>query len=250
MEEWLDNKIESAKEGWLQEKTSNEIWEVLDGEGSIQQMISDIDNEKIRNILEYFYNRKDNSLQSQRLKEEVALYYDELEPKLKDKELNELFNRLTNTRKLLPSSILKEFQIRDEILAESDPLIKNLMVILLKKATPSTILPSFETEREKSREIYRELATVTNPDEKEIIQRYLDEWYSPKLIKEEYEDYVYIKNYGYKNEDLKNYILSVINDKKENPSLIMFFFDIFKDWTEFWEDGRNYIIWLINSHWL
>lgn len=249
LEQWF-NKTESVKAPSVQEKMSDKIWEILKAEGSIEQMIWDVPNERIRYSLEYFLKRKDSSIKSEKIKEEIAIYYNEIEPKLVDEELSNLFNRLVTKRIILPSSILREFEIRDEILAESNPEIKNIMVRLLNKVSPSIILPPVEIERQKSLNACKRLAAVINPDEKEIIERFLTEWSSPISIEEEYEYYVYIKNYEYKNDDLKNFVLSLINEGREEPSVIALFFDIFKDWKEFWEDDKKYIQLLINNWWI
>lgn len=253
LKEWLNKEADSIKkDAELQEKISEEIWETLDSEDGINQTILDVDNEKIKNILKYYFHTKSRTLEekSRTLKEinaEIKVYNEEIKPRLEDKQANELFNRLLRNRKILPSSILKEFQIRDEILAESDPKIREFMELSLTKNFPSVILPGIESLRQRSKDACKELVAVTDPDEKKIIQRYLDQWYSPIWIKEEYEDYVYIKNYEYKNEDLKIFVLSLIENKKENPSLISYFFEIFKNWTTFWEDEEKYIRSLMNN---
>lgn len=244
MKNELENvkNLESEPKKSAQANVSNEIWKTLWGEWSISQMIWDIDNERVRFILEYYLNNK--TLTTETLMKEISIYYEEVEPKLWDEKLKQLFELLINKKRILPSSIVKEFKNRDEILMESDPEVKRLMEISLeKKWFPSLIL--------RRKYVYEKLAGVTDEDSKKIILYYLESWLSPELVNDEYEDYVYIKNYEYKNENLKNFIISLIdNNNNVNPSLVAFFFDIFKDWTEFWEDDKKYIIWLINTRWL
>ena len=230
---------ESVKENWLGEKKmSGAILEDLGAEGSIEQMIWDIDNSRIWEILTYHLNENWHSREE--IKKEISIYYNDIEPRLWDRELNALFNALITKKRILPSRILEEFEIRDEILAESDSKVRELM----KKSLDNNRFPSMIL---KGKEIYKELAKIDNEKEKEIITFYLENWYSPQWVDDEYEYYIYIRDYKYKNEDLKNYILSIIETRKADPSLIAFFFDIFKDYTEFWEEQRKYVSNLINK---
>ncbi len=62
-----------------------------------------------------------------------------------------------------------------------------------------------------------------------MIVRYLEEWYTPKSVNDEYESFVKIMSYEYKDENLKNFILSLIKEEQVTPSLIELYFDSFKD---------------------
>ena len=59
----------------------------------------------------------------------------------------------------------------------------------------------------------------------------------------------YIKNYEYKNPELRSFILSLINDNGVDPSLVAYYFSIIKDKADFWEDDKEYILRLINTPW-
>jgi len=65
-------------------------------------------------------------------------------------------------------------------------------------------------------------------------------------VEEEYENYKDIVNYEYKDENLKQFLLSIIKDEKISPSLIELYFDIFSD-MEFGEETENYIRNIINK---
>jgi hypothetical protein len=65
-------------------------------------------------------------------------------------------------------------------------------------------------------------------------------------VEEEYENYKDIVNYEYKDENLKQFLLSLIKDEKISPSLIELYFDIFSD-MEFGEETENYIRNIINK---
>ena len=245
----LNREPESeVKENWL--KATKISWEILDdlgAEGSIEQMISDIDNGRIWEILRYHLT--ENWRSREEIKKEVLIYYKDIEPRLGDEKLNTLFNILITKKRILPSWILEEFKIRDKILAEPDPKVKELMEISLKHDKfPSLVL--------NGKELYKKFAEVEDRESRNIILYYLEEWLSPRLVNDEYEDYLDISRYEYKNEDLKNFILSLIDKRKVKPSLVALFFDIFKDWTEFKDDkdGHNekkdYIVSLFNTRWL
>lgn len=239
LEEWIDKKLEPVKENWLEEKdVSVSLLSGLGAENSIEQMIWDIDNSNVRDILAY--NLNENLRTREELKKEIAIYYQEIEPRLWDKDLNKMFNLLVTARRTLPSFILKEFGYRDQILAESDPKVKELMEISLKHDKfPSLVL--------NGKDFYKKFAEVKDEESRNIIVYYLGNWLSPRLVNDEYEDYLDIKNYEYKNEDLKNFLLSLIAERKADPSIIAFFFDIFKDYIEFWDEQKIYIMRLINK---
>lgn len=242
LEEWF-NSSESVK-NWLEKKKMS--WEILNdlgAEGSIEQMIWDIDNESVSKILDYYLKEKLRT--KEEIMQEIDVYYNEVLPKLWDNELNTLFNLLVSRKRILPSSIIKEFKNRDEILSESNPEVKKLMeTSLTHNRFPSLVLDGKDT--------YKRLATVQDEELKNVILYYLECGLSPEWVESEYEDYNYIKNYKYKNEDLRNFLISLIdiNDKCIDSSLVAYFFDIFKDWTEFWEDKEKYIMSLINTRWL
>ncbi|MBO7095313.1 hypothetical protein J6V86_03980 [bacterium] len=78
-----------------------------------------------------------------------------------------MFNALITKKRILPSRILEEFEIRDEILAESDSKVRELM----KKSLDNNRFPSMIL---KGKEIYKKFAKIDNEKEKEIITFYLE----------------------------------------------------------------------------
>jgi hypothetical protein len=66
------------------------------------------------------------------------------------------------------------------------------------------------------------------------------------LVYEEYEVYVDIKNYEYKSEDMKNYVLSLIRSWVR-PKSVDRIFDLIKDNTECWPETQKYIKQLLNT---
>jgi hypothetical protein len=88
------------------------------------------------------------------------------------------------------------------------------------------------------------LAAVKNPDEREIILHYIEEWYTSRLVREEYESYKYIKNDTKKG--VKSLAMAYI--KKWNmPSEAILYLELFEKIAEKGEDTVNYILWLINE---
>ena len=237
LERWFNGS--EPEKNWLEErKMSGEIINDLGAEGSIEQMVWDIDNARIREILMYNLNEKLRTRED--IKKEIAVYYEKIEPRLWDESFNELFNMLISKKRIIPSHISEEFKCRDQIMAESDPKVKELMEIsLANKRFPSMVL--------QWRNIYEELAKVENEDEKRIIKYYLKNGLSPRWVEDEYVFYTYIRDFEYKNEKLKSFLLSLINDNNVAPSLVVNYFDIFKNDTIFRE---AYIRSLINTWWL
>lgn len=234
LESKFHNESESVENGWLKEKTSNEISEALDEESSILQMIWSIENERMRDILEYVLKEKLRT--KEEIKKEIEIYHSEVEPKLWNKEINRLFKGIISNKKILPSAILKEFRIREDILEEPDSETKILMEKSFGRLFPSKIL--------EDKEIYQELAAVKNPDEREIILHYIEEWYTSRLVREEYESYKYIKNDTKKG--VKSLAMAYI--KKWNmPSEAILYLELFEKIAEKGEDTVNYILWLINE---
>jgi len=239
LEDWVGKEVKPVHADWLEKKVSNDIFDGLGAENSIEQMIWDIENVSIRNVL--MNTLKENLRTREELRKEISIYYEEIEPRLWDNDLNKLFNLLVaNGKRILPSFILKEFEYRDQILAESDPKVRELMEISLKHDKfPSLVL--------NGGEFYKKFAEAEDKGSKDIILYYLQNWLSPRLVNDEYEDYLDIKNYEYKNEDLKNFLLSLIDERKASPSIISLYFDIIKDNTEFWDAQKTYIMRLINN---
>lgn len=225
---------ESVETDWLKEKTSNEISEVLDEGSGISHMIWGIENERMRYILEYVLKEKIRT--KEEIKKEIEIYHNEVEPKLIDEEFKRLFNSIISNKKILPSAILKEFKIREDILGESDSDTKVLMEKSLGKIYPSKIL--------EDKEIYQELAAVKNLDEMEIILHYIDEWYTSRFVKEEYESYKYIKNDT--EESVKSLAMAYIN-KWNMPSEAILYLELFEKIVEYGEDTTNYVLWLLNE---
>ena len=215
-------------------KVTHGIWEVLYGKEIIAQMVENIKNEEVKSVLLSRFNNGVCTLKQ--AKKEIKIYNDSFD-KLSDEELME-FNALISKYKLLPSCWLKELATKNEILSK-DPEIRKLMGLSLQ----NNIRPSIIKDGES---IYERFAAVENPEEKDLILYYLQEWCLPKLVEEEYENYKDIVNYEYKDENLKQFLLSLIKDEKISPSLIELYFDIIKD-KEFWEETENFIRRLINQ---
>jgi len=216
------------------EDVSKELWNALSEDNAILEMIWKVKNEKIRSILEYAFNEK--VCTAEKIREEIVIYEDEIEPKLSDTEWISLFNRVIRGEKVLPSWILKEFNIRDEILSQPDSGVKHLM-----EGTLHLLLPSVVFE---SKDIYEKFTKVEELDERKIISYYFDAGFSPKAVDEEYEDYVEIKNYD--NEDVKELALAYVETWKM-PSLAVFYLDLFKKIVEYWKETKDYILWIIKE---
>jgi hypothetical protein len=88
------------------------------------------------------------------------------------------------------------------------------------------------------------LATVKNLDEMEIILHYIDEWYTSRFVKEEYESYKYIKNDT--EESVKSLAMAYIN-KWNMPSEAILYLELFEKIVEYGEDTTNYVLWLLNE---
>ncbi len=235
--EWLKlwdslEKTQSWQEG--KNHIAARIFNALDTEGSIHQMIWDIENEEIRSNLEYYLEKK--VFTPERIKQEIDVYYEKLESKLQDASIKELVDRLLSKKRFLPSSLVKEIQYRDEILSEWNPEAREMMEKSLNIIYPSTII--------ENKDIYAELAQVIQPDEKNIIDIYIKYWLDPEWVKNEYEDYKYIKESD--NENVRNLALSFIK-KWNRPSVAMIYFDLFEKITEYWQDTIDYIMWIINN---
>ena len=223
------NEIKQNKEN-----VSQELWNALSEDKAIHEIIWNVKNEKIRSVLEYAFNEK--VCTAEEIKKEIAIYEDEIKPKLSDTESISLFNRITRSEKVLPSKILKEFNIRDEILSQPDSGVKHLM-----EGTLHLLLPSVVFE---SKDIYEKFTKVEELDERKIISYYFDAGFSPKAVDEEYEDYVDIKNCD--NEDVKELALAYVETWKM-PSLAVFYLDLFKKIAEYWKETKDYILWLIEE---
>lgn len=229
-----NNESESVKRNWLKEKSSDGISEALDEESSILQAIWGITNERMRYILEYVLKEKLRT--KEEIKKEIEIYHKEIEPKLSDEQLGKLFKGIVSNKKILPSGILKEFRIREAILAEPDSEVKILMEKSLGGIYPSKIL--------EDKEIYQELAAVTNLDEKKIILHYVEEWYTSRLVREEYESYKYIKNDTETN--VKSLAMAYI-EKWNMPSEAILYLELFEKIVECGKDTVDYVLSLINE---
>lgn len=223
---WWINVVEPAKqEDWLKEKLpsfkgkNEEIIDNISEEGSIEQMIWDIDNAKIRHSLECRLKEKRNS--PEEIKREIALYYDNIENSWDESLKRDVDDFLSKNSGLLPSRLLIELESRETIREIISLMDKSSQHIL-----PSIILKYIDT--------YVKFAKVKAPDKKKIIYRYIDEWYPPKSVDEEYESYIIMRDYKYKNDNVKNLVLSFI-ERWERPTILIFYFDLFKDSANAWE---------------
>ncbi len=234
LEKTLEENKSVNKKSWLKEKLTWEMAKALDGEWSILQMIWDIENNKIRTVLQYYLDNK--TLTPEKIQKEIVIYYKEVEPKLKDSSIKELADRLFSKKRFLPSSLVKEFQCRDKILSEWNPEVKELMKESLNVIYPSTII--------ENKDIYVELSQVRQPDEKNIISTYIKYWLNPEWVRDEYEDYKYIKESD--SENARNLALSFIN-KWNRPTATIIYFDLFEKITEYWQNITDYILWIIDK---
>lgn len=105
------------------------------------------------------------------------------------------------------------------------------------------VLPS---DLDKQIQFYEKLKKVEANDERDVITHYIEEWLLPSLVYEEYEVYLDIKNYEYKSEDMKNYVLSLIRSWVR-PKNVDRIFDLIKDNTECWPETQRYIKQLLNT---
>lgn len=105
------------------------------------------------------------------------------------------------------------------------------------------VLPS---DLDKQIQFYEKLKKVEADDERGVITHYIEEWLLPSLVYEEYEVYLDIKNYEYKSEDMKNYVLLLIRSWVR-PKSVDRIFDLIKDNTECWPETQRYIHQLLNT---
>lgn len=212
-----------------------EIGHALDEKQYVSQMVSEIDNENLRSVLNHYFHEEKYS--SEKIVKEIEIYYKEIEPRLSNEASEKFFNNLLKW-KLLPSSISKEFIVRDEIFLE-DSQIKEMMEISLENGVRPSVIMEWK-------DLYSQLVVVEDPTEKDLILRYLSEWYTPKSVYNEHEIYEEIMSYEYKDEDLKDFLLSLMKDENVNPSFIELYFNLFCD-KECWEETKNYIRLLLNQ---
>lgn len=231
----LENLDSQQLNPWENLKTKQEIGESLDERQALYQMIWKIENDGVKSVLLLCVNEWRYTLP--RMKEEICIYNDSI-GKFSDEKIVEI-NDIISKYNILPSAWVREIAMKDQILSESDPKVRELMEISLKSMVkPSVIL--------ESRDFYEKLATVESQEEKDLIVYYLKEWYSSKLVNDEYEIFGEITSYEYKDENLKNFILSLIKNEKINPSFIELYFDLFKD-REYSDETENYMRWLLNQ---
>lgn len=231
--DWVNLNVKQEKHGENPE-IIHRISDALKEKQIVSQIIEKIKNGEVKSILLSYMNR--GVCTTRQMRKEIKLYCDSFN-KFSDEKLIE-FNNMISKYHILPSTSLNELTAKDEVLSE-DPEIRQLMVLSLQNGIrPSVIM------REKAE--YQKMATVENPEEKYLILYYLREWCLPKLVEEEYENYKDVVNYEYKDENLKQFLLSLIKDEKISPSLIELYFDIFKD-KEFSEETENFIRRIINQ---
>ena len=226
----LNREPESVeKENWVDEKAQDTILKTLDS--TVEEQILAIDNEIVRNTLSNCLHEK--ILKPEAVLEQCRIYKDNIKPRLENEEMMESFNKILSINsKLLPSRLLIELQNVEAI---------KLMERSLKHIFPSVIAEFYDT--------FIKFSKVEDLDAKKIIYRYIDKWFTPDAVDEMYEDYVNIRDYNYKNQELKSFLLSLIEENNVNASLIAYYFSIIKDKADFWEDDKEYILKLINTPW-
>ena len=99
----------------------------------------------------------------------------------------------------------------------------------------------------KEFDIYGELMSKTEPDEVKIISRYLDAWFIPSLVMEEYQVYVEIKNLKFKSDEMKNYLISLMQSWTR-PQNIDHILDLFLDKPECTPETQKYVKSLLNDN--
>lgn len=232
--DWVNLNVKQGNP-WENMEIKQEIGEELDEKQYLLQMIWEIEDDGVKKVL-LSYNSNE-LYSSTKIKEGLKVYSDAV-ANFSSEKLAEL-NGIISKYNMLPSAWVRQLEIKDVILAESDPEVKKLMEISLK----SNIRPSVIMEEKAE---YQKIATIGDKELKDFTLYRLQEWVLPKLVEEEYENYKDIKNYDYKDENLKEFLLSLIKDEKISPSLIELYFDIIKD-KEFWEETEKFIRGLINQ---
>ena len=210
-------------------------WRALDERQVVSQMIGEIEDVGVKKVL-LSYNSNE-LYSSTKIKEELKVYSDAV-ANFSSEKLAEL-NGIISKYNMLPSAWVRQLEIKDVILAESDPEVKKLMEISLENGVRPSVIMEWK-------DLYSQLAVVEDPTEKDLILRYLSEWYTPKLVYNEHEIYEEIMSYEYKDEDLKDFLLSLMKDENVNPSFIELYFNLFCD-KECWEETKNYIRLLLNQ---
>lgn len=218
---------------WENVEIKQEIGEALDEKQSLLQMIWKIEDEWVKSVLSAYVTEWRCTVA--KMQEELGIYSNLKISSYGFAELNDIISKYH----LLPSLWIQELKAEDEIFSEKDSEVKELM----KMSLEGNVKPSIIVNGKK---FYKSLAIVEGEIEKSLISRYLREWYAPKSVFDEYEIFGEIMSYPYKDENLRNFLLSLIKDEDVLPSFIELYFDLLKD-KEFWEETENYIRWLLNQ---
>ena len=165
-------------------------------EESVKEKILNIDNEKIQSILLHCLSEK--TLTIEKIDNECDIYNKKIKPKLENEKMSIFFSYLLSKNiKLPPSMLLIELESLETI----EKAIE-LMEDSLEFIYPSKIIGNTDK--------YIKFASAKDPDEKELISRYFSEKYPIENIYAEYDSYLTIKNMKYSAEEVKEFVLSLI----------------------------------------
>ena len=254
------NETESVQENWLKKRnvSSNILNEV---EGSLDQMISDIEDKRVRYILNYCVNKEICS--KEQIMKEINYYYTSIEPKLSsDPYLRHIFNLIalnntlvvneqslpTNLDIQLNSEISKRQSIEEDLLKLA-PDVRRLVEISLEHILPSIVRLEIDKivnreEDSEEKSIYEELAEITNPDEKEVVENWLKRWLRLSFVLEEWQDYKIIRDET--DEQVRSLAKAYINKWNTRDNAVRNI-DGFRKIAWYWKDTVEYIIGLINE---
>ncbi len=152
---------------WEDTETEQEIGETLDERQALCQMIWKIENDGVKKIFNSYVSKWRRPLVI--LKKELEVYNDLLKNYSREQvsELNDFISKYN----ILPSDWVKEISMKDKILSEENPNVRELMEISLTK---SKIKPSVILQWRGFYEIFitdENLATDESQEEKDLIIR-------------------------------------------------------------------------------
>lgn len=137
MKKLLSNREKKILPSELKDRFDEKIYKLIEAE------IPNIDNERIRSTIQYFFENKSFYIPDVLL-EEINIYNHDIKPKLSDEWLRGVFDLILSIKNMraLPSYIKKQFDIYEELNAVKDPGAKKVISRYLGK----WVLPSFVKE--------------------------------------------------------------------------------------------------------
>lgn len=137
MKKLLSNREKKILPSELKEHFDEKIYKQIEAE------IPNIDNEKIKGNIEYFYENKSLYIPDVLLKE-INIYNNNIKPRLSNEWLRWIFNLVLSikNKRVMPSYIKNQFDIYEELNAVEDPGAKKVISRYLGK----WVLPSFVKE--------------------------------------------------------------------------------------------------------